>query len=230
VAAMLDLRPDRTIVDLVRDVDTVEREGVNEYLTRHSSGLWVLPAPREGLLWRSVQPDRFRKVVGLLSRRFDIVLVDTAGSLNDLALAALEEANMVLWVTSSDYSSINNSVIGLETLQQLAYPDSRIRLMLNVISPDDAVRAGKIEEVLGRKFFWSIPYDRQVRLDGQVGRPAVLSHPDCRGAKSIIELGQALMGSGTAATKPAGTRQPGLRRLFSRRGGEASSAPAAEGS
>jgi pilus assembly protein CpaE len=230
VAAMLDLRPDRTIVDLVRDVDTVEREGVNEYLTRHSSGLWVLPAPREGLLWRSVQPDRFRKVVGLLSRRFDIVLVDTAGSLNDLALAALEEANMVLWVTSSDYSSINNSVIGLETLQQLSYPDSRIRLMLNVISPDDAVRAGKIEEVLGRKFFWSIPYDRQVRLDGQVGRPAVLSHPDCRGAKSITELGQALMGSGTAATKPAGTRQPGLRKLFSRRGGEASSAPAAEGS
>ena len=157
------------------------------------------------------------------------VLVDTAGSLNDLALAALEEANMVLWVTSSDYSSINNSVFGLETLQQLSYPDSRIRLMLNVISPDDSVRAGKIEEVLGRKFFWSIPYDRQVRLDGQVGRPAVLSHPDCRGAKSIIELAQALMGTGTVA-KPTGNRQPGLRKLFTRRGGEASSAQAAEGS
>ena len=229
VAAMLDLRPDRTIVDLVRDVDSVERAGVSEYLIRHSSGLWVLPAPREGLLWRSVQPDRFRKVVNMLSRQFDVVLVDTAGSLNDLALAALEEANMVLWVTSSDYSSINNSVIGLETLQQLSYPDSRIRLMLNVISPDDSVRAGKIEEVLGRKFFWSIPYDRQVRLDGQVGRPAVLSHPDCRGAKSIIELAQALMGTGTVA-KPTGTRQPGLRKLFTRRGGEASSAQAAEGS
>jgi MinD-like ATPase involved in chromosome partitioning or flagellar assembly len=134
---------------------------------------------------------------------------------------------MVLWVTSSDFSSINNSVVGLETLQQLSYPDSRIRLMLNIISPDDSVRAGKIEEVLGRKFFWSIPYDRQVRLDGQVGRPAVLSHPDCRGARSITELAQALMGTGTAV-KPAGTKQAPLRRLF-RRGGE-TSAPATEGS
>jgi len=227
VAAMLDLRADRTIVDLVRDADTVERSGITEYLLRHSSGLWVLPAPREGLLWRSVQPDRFRKAIALLTRRFDVVIIDTAGSLNDLSLAALEEANMVLWVTSSDFSSINNSVVGLETLQQLSYPDSRIRLMLNIISPDDSVRAGKIEEVLGRKFFWSIPYDRQVRLDGQVGRPAVLSHPDCRGARSITELAQALMGTGTAV-KPAGTKQAPLRRLF-RRGGE-TSAPAAEGS
>jgi len=229
VAAMLDLRADRTIVDLVRDADTVERAGVTEYLLRHSSGLWVLPAPREGLLWRSVQPDRFRKAVSLLARRFDVVIIDTAGALSDLSLAALEEANMVLWVTSSDFSSINNSVIGLETLQQLSYPDSRIRLMLNIISPDDSVRAAKIEEVLGRKFFWSIPYDRQMRLDGQVGRPAVLSHPDCRGAKSITELAQALMGTGTAV-KPAGTKQAPLRRLFTRRGGETSSAPAAEGS
>ena len=228
VAAMLDLRADRTIVDLVRDADTVERSGITEYLLRHSSGLWVLPAPREGLLWRSVQPDRFRKAVGLLARRFDVVIIDTAGSLTDLSLAALEEANMVLWVTSSDFSSINNSVVGLETLQQLSYPDARIRLMLNIISPDDTVRAAKIEEVLGRKFFWSIPYDRQVRLDGQVGRPAVRSHPDCRGARSITALAQALMGTGTAV-KPAGTKQAPLRRLFTRRGGETSSATA-EGS
>jgi pilus assembly protein CpaE len=226
---MLDLRADRTIVDVVRDVDSVERSNVTEYLTRHNSGLWVLPAPREGLLWRSVQPDRFRKSIGLLSRRFDVVLVDTAGSLTDLSLAALEEANMVLWVTSSDFSSINNSVIGLDTLQQLSYPDSRIRLMLNIISPDDTVRAGKIEEVLGRKFFWSIPYDRQMRLDGQVGRPAVLSHPDCRGARSVIELAQALMGTGSIAKTAGGKQQP-LRRLFTRRGGEAQSAHAAEGS
>jgi pilus assembly protein CpaE len=195
---------------------------------RHNSGLWVLPAPREGLLWRSVQPDRFRKALALLSRRFDVVLVDTAGSLTDLSLGALEEANMVLWVTSSDFSSINNSVIGLDTLQQLSYPDSRIRLMLNIISPDDTVRAGKIEEVLGRKFFWSIPYDRQMRLDGQVGRPAVLSHPDCRGARSVTELAQALMGTGSL-TKTAGTRREPLRRLFSRRGGEGPPA-VAEGS
>ncbi len=218
VAAMLDLKPERSIVDLARDVDAVERGNITDYLTRHESGLWVLPAPRESLLWRSLMPDRFRKVVSLLTRRFDVVLIDTAGVLNDLSLAALEEANMVLWITSSDFSSINNSLIGLETLQQLSYPEARIRLMLNIISSDDGVRPSKVEAVLGREFFWHVPYDRQVRLAGQVGRPAVLSDPDCRGAKSIIDLAGVLMGSGP---KPAASKSASWRsKLFSRQNGQ----------
>ncbi len=218
VAAMLDLKPERSIIDLVRDIDTVDRANVTDYLARHDSGLWVLPAPRESLLWRSIAPDGFRKTVNLLTRRFDVVLIDTAGVLSDLSLAALEEANMVLWVTSSDFSSINNSIIGLETLQQLSYPETRIRLMLNIISSEDGVRPAKIESVLGREFFWHVPYDRQVRLAGQVGRPAVLSNPDCRGARSIIELAQALMGTGPRpAVKPTSWR----KRMFSnKQGGE----------
>jgi pilus assembly protein CpaE len=218
-ASMLDLKPDRGIIELVRDLDEVarapEREAVMNYLTPHESGLWVLPAPRECLQWRTVSAERFRKVVALLARRFDVVLVDTAGALGDLSLACLEESNMVLWVTSSDFSSISNSLIALETLQQLSYPDSRIRLMLNVTSADDGVRPAKIEEVLNRQFFWLVPYDRQVRLGSQIGRPVVLTHKDSRGAQSIIQLAQALMGVGPTPVQK--TASP-LRRLFNRTG------------
>jgi pilus assembly protein CpaE len=218
-AALLDLKPDRTILELVRDLDSVEknaeRSAVTAYLTQHESGLWVLPAPRECLQWRSVSAERFRKVIGLLARRFDVVLVDTAGALGDLSLAALEESNMVLWVTSSDFSSISNSLVALETLQQLSYPEARIRLMLNVTSGDDSVRPAKIEEVLNRQFFWLVPYDRQIRLGSQIGRPVVSSHRDSRGAQSIIQLAQALMGVGP---KPVPKQASPLRRIFGKNG------------
>lgn len=214
VAAMLDVKTDKTIVDLTRDVDTVERTGLSDYLARHDSGLQVLAAPRDVLTWRSVAPDRFRRTVNLLSRQFDIVLIDTAPMLNDLSLAVLEEANMVLWVTSSDFSSINNSLLGLETLQQLSYPESRIRLVLNVISSDDGVRPSKIEAVLGREFFWHVPYDRHVRTGAQVGKPVVISNPDSAGARSLGELAQSLMGTGTRAPN----KQTSWRnRLFAKR-------------
>jgi pilus assembly protein CpaE len=181
------------------------------YLTQHESGLWVLPAPREVLQWRSVSPEHFRKVIALMARRFDVVLVDSAGALGDLSLAGLEEANMVLWLTSSDFSSISNSLIALETLQQLSYPDARVRLMLNVTSADDGVRPAKIEEVLNRQFFWLIPYDRQIRLGSQIGKPAVSTHRESRGAQSIIQLAQALMG---IAPQPVQKTSSPLRRLF----------------
>ena len=167
-------------------------------------------------------------MITTLARRFDVVLIDTAGALGDIPLAALEEANMVLWLTSSDFSSINNSLIALETLQQLSYPEARIRLMLNVTSMDDGVRPSKIEEVLGRQFFWLIPYDRQLRLGGQIGKPVVTTHRDSRGAQSIIQLARALMGVGPkTSARPASS----LRRLFGKNGvnGHEPKAPAPRG-
>jgi pilus assembly protein CpaE len=225
--SLLDLRANRNILELVRDLDGVERNAITDYLTQHESGLWVLSAPRDPLQWRSVAPERFRKVVGVLARRFDVVVIDTAGALGDLSLAALEEANMVLWVTSSDFASINNSLIALETLQQLSYPEGRIRLMLNVTSVDDGVRPAKIEEVLGRQFFWLVPYDRQIRLGGQIGKPVVASHPDSRGAQSIVQLARALMGVGPKTTaRPASSLR---RRFFGKNGKDELSPRAARG-
>jgi pilus assembly protein CpaE len=226
VAALLELRPERTIIDFLKDKDKIDRANVTEYLVKHSSGLWVLPAPRESLQWRSVTPDAFRSVVELLSRRFDLVVVDTAAVLSDMSLAVLEDANMVLWVTSTDFSSINNSLQGLEALQQMSYPDSRIRLILNVNSPDDVVRPAKIEEVLGRTFFWSIPYDKQVRTAAQVGDPAVVTTSDTPGARSLVQLAQAVTG-----TKPVESSKVAKRGgwLFRRRDTVADQPAPAEG-
>lgn len=226
VAAMLDMRPDRSIIDFIRDIDKIDRTNVTEYLVRHPSGLWVLPAPRESLLWRSVPPDGIRKVLSVVARRFDIVLVDTASMLSDLALAILDEANMVLWVTSTDFSSINNSLLGLEALQQISYPEGRIRLVLNVTSSDDNVRPAKIASVLKREFFWSIPYDREIRIGAQVGNPAVIASPGGNGARTLVQLAEALTGgSATEATRPAKSfglfrrRQPAPEPLVKSEGG-----------
>jgi pilus assembly protein CpaE len=219
VAAMLELKPERSIIDLIREVDTIDRTNVTEYLSQHSSGVWVLAAPKEVLQWRSVTPEAFRKVVEVVSRRFDIVLIDSAAVLSDLSLAVLDEAKMVLWVTSTDFSSINNSLLGLRTLQQLSYPDTKVRLVLNINSSDDGVRPARIEEVLGRQFFWSIPYDRAVRQGGQVGKPAVLAAPAAAGSKSLIELAQVL--TGAKPVEPV--RRSPLGRLFRK-----DTAPAAE--
>ena len=213
VGTLLDLKPKASIVDLARDVDSVERSSIDDYLTQHKSGLWVLPGPRESLLWRSVTPDRFRRVVSLLARRFDIVLVDTAAMLNELALAILEDANIVLWVTSSDFSSINNSLLGLETLEQLSFPESKIRLVLNVISAEDGLRPKRIEEVLKRAFFWSVPYDPAVRMSAQIGAPVVSERAESLGARAFVELAQALIG-GTSATVEV--KQRPFQRLLKR--------------
>jgi len=194
IAAMLEMRVERSVVDLIQNLDAIDRSSITEYLQKHESGVWALPAPKDALTWRSVTPDRFRAVIGLLARSFDIVLIDTAAMLSDISLCALEESSLVLWVTSTDFSSINNSLAGLAALEQMSYPEGRIKLVLNVNSADDGVRPAKIEEVLGREFFWSVPYDRAVRTGAQIGNPAILASPASPGARSLLQLAQAVTG------------------------------------
>jgi pilus assembly protein CpaE len=186
-----------------------------------------LPAPRDALKWRDVTPDGVRAIIHLLSSRFDIVLIDTAAILSDLSLAVLEEASMVLWVTSTDFSSINNSLSGFESLRQISYPDGRIRLVLNVTSSEDGVRPAKIEEVLKREFFWTVPYDNRVRVGSQIGKPAILASPDSPGSKSLLQLARAVTGSDP--TQGGSNTKKKERSWPFRRGKTASSAQAAEG-
>ncbi|HEY5638769.1 MAG TPA: AAA family ATPase [Dehalococcoidia bacterium] len=226
VADMLELSAERSIVDVVGDLETLERGNVAECLQEHESGLWVLPAPRDAMQWRNVTPENLRAIVNLLSRRFDIILIDTAAMLSDLSLAALDEASMVLWVTSTDFSSINNSMAGLESLRQMSYPEGRIRLVMNVNSSEDGVRPAKIEEVLKREFFWSIPYDNRVRVGSQIGKPAILASPDSPGSKSLLQLAQAVTGNGAAPQEPQKKKR---ERSWPFRRGRASSARTAEG-
>ena len=158
------------------------------------------------MAWRGVKPEDFRKAIDLLSKSHDIVVIDTAGILNDITLAALESASLVLWVVTTEYASVRDSLRALEALRSTSYPEDRIRIMVNDLASRDGVRANTIEEALGHQVFWRIPFDQRVRQGGQIGEPAVLRYPSAAGARNLTDLARTVVG-----IKPE--RETLLRRL-----------------
>jgi pilus assembly protein CpaE len=194
VAGMLDLQPERSLMDLVRDLGKVTRETLPRYLTQHSSGLAVLAGPVETLSWRDVAPDDFRRVLELLSKSHDLVVVDTAGLLNEITVAALEKASLILWVVTTEFSSVKDSLRAFEALGALALPEERIHLVINDISAGNGVRPVTVEEVLQRKAAWRVPFDKKVRYGSQVGQPVVLGNPRAPGARKLVDLAKSVAG------------------------------------
>lgn len=216
VAGMLDMPSKPGLIEFLQNIDKMDREEVADHVLKHSSGLNVLPAPPEPLKWREVRPDDLRRTIDVLARRFDVLMVDTGAMLTDNTLAVLHESDLVLWITSSDYSSINNSVLGLDAMGQLAFPRERIRVILNEVVPPTGTREDRIAAALGQDFWWRIPYDPQFRISSQQGVPVVLGGRKSEGAQSIRELAATLMGD----TPAEEDKKPSpLRRLFTRRGG-----------
>jgi len=195
VASMLDIQPERTIVDLSQRIDQVNRETLPRYLIPHDSGLMVLPAPPIALDWRDVSPDHFRKVIEALARSFDAVLIDTSGLLDELSLVALQASSFVLWITTTDYASIKDSQAAMTALRGMSFPLDRIRLVINETSNAGDVRPSTVAEILGQPIFWSIPYDRRLRRAAQVGRPVVETEPYSRIAQRFEDLGRLISGT-----------------------------------
>jgi pilus assembly protein CpaE len=194
VCGMLDMQPERSVIDLARDLSKVTRDELPKYLMQHSSGLNVLAAPSQTMAWRSIKADDFRKIIELLSKSHDIVVIDTVGILNDLTLAALQASSLVLWVVTTEFASVRDSLRALEALRSASYPEDRVRIVTNDLAARDGVRATTIEEVLGHEVFWQIPFDQNVRRDSQIGEPAVLKHPSAAGARNLTDLARTVVG------------------------------------
>jgi MinD-like ATPase involved in chromosome partitioning or flagellar assembly len=146
------------------------------------------------MAWRSVEPEDFRKAIEMIAKSHDIVVIDTAGLLNDITLAALESASLVLWVLTTEYASVRDSLRALEALRSASYAEERIRIMINDLATRNGASADTIEEALGREIFWRVPFDQRVRQGAQMGEPVVLGHPSAPGARNLTDLARTVVG------------------------------------
>jgi pilus assembly protein CpaE len=198
VATMLDMRPDRTIVELFPAADRLDRNTIQQYLTPHPTGLQVLAGPADGAGWEGVNVESLKKIIDLLAQVFDFVVVDTAGSFDRTVRSLAEVATLILVVTSGEVSSIRDTAGGLARLQMWGIDPARVKVILNRTVSGDGVKPADIKQGLGHDIFWEIPYDRAVGQSVQLGEPLVLNSAGSATARRMREL----------ALRVAGLRRP----------------------
>ena len=194
VAIMMDIPVEKTIVELARRADEVDRELVRDYLVHHWSQVRVLPAPFEPSDWHAVSPPQMEKIITVLAQTHDFVVLDTAATFNDVVAVALDKANIVLLVTSMDISSIKNTVVVLKLLASSSFPQEKLKLTINHASGANTLKEEDVTNVLKQEIFWRIPYDEGVGASVQLGKPVVVAKPGARVSQSILDLAAVLSG------------------------------------
>lgn len=199
VAVMLDLDVRESIADLARNESVIDRTTVARYLQRTDRGLNVLPAASEPDDWRAVQPEQMSATARALAETHEYVVIDTPGVMNELVAASLNEANVVMLVTSLDVSSIKDTKTALRILETWGMPSERVRLVVNDSNRASAIRAEHVESATGVQIAHVIPYDAAVGLSVQTGIPITLSQPKNRYSRVVIEAAEAMAGVQAAA-------------------------------
>jgi pilus assembly protein CpaE len=206
VTTLLDMPFERTLADAVQSIDFLNRGNIREFLSRHSNGVSVMPAPASPADWTNITPQQVRQIIKLLAETHDYLVIDTPGAFNEIVAAALEAASLVLMVTSLDMASIKDTIVALDLLRSWSFPEEKLKLAVNHSSQSNGIRPEDLSTALSREIFWQIPYDRAVTTTNQMGQPAVLAKPGARVSQNVSELARLL----------AGVRQ-GSNRGFMRR-------------
>lgn len=161
VAAVLDLKPQHTLHDLIRNIARVDDRMLAAHAAVHASKVHVFAQSEQLDQREEARSDAIVKVLTAIARRYQYVIVDCGSGLEEAGLTALTVADKVMLVITPDVPSVRNAWRQLHLMEQLGVEKKRIKLILNQWDKKNSfVGVADIEARVGRKIDVTVNYDR----------------------------------------------------------------------
>jgi pilus assembly protein CpaE len=187
VCAFLNLQPRYSLADLAAQAEALDDELIAEMALQHESGISVVPAPLSPEQADDVTGEGLVEVLASLRRRYAYVVVDMASYLNEVSLAILEHADLVLSVLVPEIPSIKNARLLLDLFYKLELPRERLIFVMNQMDRRESISVERVADNLKHPVVGELPFDRAaVKTAINKGRPLL-------GEERSNELYQPLM-------------------------------------
>lgn len=189
VAIMMNLYPERTILEVISDPQNIDIDTLDEYLLEHPSGIKVLPAPTSPEYSEYITSLYIQKIIKLLHEEYKYIVVDMAPSFEETNLTALDMSDNILFVTTLDLTTIKNVKVGLRIMDTLKYDDNKISLVLNRYHRKFGISPEELEKATDKKILQIIPEDSSTVIKStNSGKPFVVDNSRSSISKSIMAI------------------------------------------
>lgn len=198
----LDTIPDYTLVDVAQNISRLDFSLLKRSLTKHASGLYLLPRPVQLQDKSIVDAESLHRVIGLLKATFSHLIVDLSKSYTEEDFVALEAAKHILLVTQLDLPCLRNVVRLMMSFDEYEGLREKIKVVINRVGlgGNGQIRPEKAEETIGQEIFWQVPNDYRTMIDVRNnGVPLTESSPRAAITQSIVGLADTLAGGSTPA-------------------------------
>ena len=197
VANSFDIRPRYTIADVMDSAENVDKQLLDNALTVHAgSKLSVLARPDLPEDTQRVNQPGLHRLIGILSRSFDYVVVDSMMSIAPLYNTVLQAADVNVIVMQLNVPSCKNAERFVGALRRMGVESSKVCLVANrYVKKGWDIEPEEVERALGLKLAWMIPNDFKNAIAAiNFGEPVVLRAPKAEMSTSMIGLANTLTG------------------------------------
>jgi pilus assembly protein CpaE len=194
LSASLEVKLERSLAELV--METLSAEGpIRSAFDQHKSGVSLIAQEERISEISAVTPERLPRFFSALKQGFDVILVDGLRNFSDLAVAVMDEADMVLLPVTQDIPAVRSARKVLKLFTRLGYEGGKARVILNRFHRRSLVTPEVIEEHLRCVISERLPNDfrfvSQGLTEGELLHQLDPQHPFCL---AIDRLAAQLMG------------------------------------
>jgi len=194
VAALLNLRPERTLADFCMHTAQADQTLFEKCITKHDSGLDVLAAPLDYRDLGKVTAKGVRKAISMARSNHEYVVLDVARDYSAVSTQALMQASVITLIMRLDFLSLRQSVRVLRYLNDIGLPSDIIRVVINATG-NAGVRPADVERTLKLPIMCTIPEElKVVRESVNRGVAMVSDRPRSRISLALNGLTASLSG------------------------------------
>lgn len=191
------------LADLARQSDRLDARLLAACMTHVAPNFDLLAAPDDPEEALAVTPVQIERVLDLVMRKYDYVVLDIDRVLDPASIKALDQAQQVYMVMENMIPFVRDARRLLGILRSLGYPDSKVRLVVNRYRKASGIDLARIEQAVGLP----VAHVLQESVDDvsqavNAGVALTTLHPHNTVAKAMRTLADGI--AGHRAAPPAG--------------------------
>ena len=213
----LDMIPECTLVDVAQNITRLDFTLLKRSLTRHSSGLYLLPRPVQLEDVSLVSRDDLQRVIGLMKASFTHLVLDLSKTYTPMDMLALDMATHIVLITQLDLPCLRNVVRLMMSFNQIEGLAEKVKIVVNRVGLDTGhITMKKAQESIGKEIFWQVPNDYRTMIECRNnGVPLIEQAPKSAVTQSLRALAAAICGDEPPTDEtPAGKKTSSIGRLF----------------
>ena len=160
IPVFLDIESGFNWAEVARNISRLDSTYLMSILTKHSSGVYVLPSPT-GLDGVNVAtPEIIEKLFEEMQEIFDFVVIDGGQSIDEISFKIFEMADMVLLVSILSLPCLTNVKRLLWTFKRLGNPlEENIHIIVSRFIKKSEISLQEAERSINKEIFWIVPND-----------------------------------------------------------------------
>jgi pilus assembly protein CpaE len=203
IPLFLEISPKYHWGEITKNIERLDETFLMNVLSKHSSGVHVLPSPGYLNGHQAPTPDIMGRLLDVMKCMFDYVIIDCGQSTDETALKTIQKSDEVLLISVLSLPCLANTNKLLRSFIDLGYlRKERVKVVLNRYIKKSEISLQDAEKGISHDIVWIIPNDYGTTMSAiNNGKPLSQIAPRSKIVKSFEEMAEIMFPGNKAESK-----------------------------